>query len=152
MAGLFPPIQHPASAAVGSPLGKADVPVLVRRLKEAGIPVETSPRRLAEYSYDASNYRVPPVAVLYPRSVADVVTALEACRETSTPVVPRGGGTSMAGNAIGPGLVIDFSRYMARILAIDEQAGMADVEPGVVLSELSKTVEKATGQRLTFAP
>ena len=152
MAGLFPPIQHPASAAVGSPLGKADVPVLVRRLKEAGIPVETSPRRLAEYSYDASNYRVPPVAVLYPRSVADVVTALEACRETSTPVVPRGGGTSMAGNAVGPGLVIDFSRHMARILAIDEQAGMADVEPGVVLSVLSNTVEKSTGQRLTFAP
>jgi FAD/FMN-containing dehydrogenase/Fe-S oxidoreductase len=152
MAGLFPAIQHPASAAVGSPLGKADVPVLVRRLKEAGIPVETSPRRLAEYSYDASNYRVPPLAVLYPRSVADVVTALEACRETSTPVVPRGGGTSMAGNAIGPGLVIDFSRHMARILAIDEQAGIADVEPGVVLSVLSKTVEKSTGQRLTFAP
>ena len=102
MAGLSPAIQHPASAAVGSPFGKADVPVLVRRLEEAGIPVETSPRRLAEYSYDASNYRVPPLAVLYPRSVADVVTALEACRETSTPVVPRGGGTSMAATLSAP--------------------------------------------------
>ncbi|APX04311.1 FAD-binding and (Fe-S)-binding domain-containing protein [Arthrobacter sp. QXT-31] len=127
-------------------------PVLVGRLMEAGIPVETSPRRLAEYSYDASNYRVPPVAVMYPRGVSDVVAAMDACRETGTPVVPRGGGTSMAGNAVGPGLVIDFSRHMASILAIDEQAGIADVEPGVVLSVLSRTVEKFTDQRLTFAP
>lgn len=58
----------------------------------------------------------------------------------------------MAGNAVGPGLVIDFSRHMYRILAIDEQAGLADVEPGVVLSVLSGTVEQATGRRLTFAP
>jgi len=152
MAGLSPAIQHSASAVVGFPLGKADASILVRRLEEAGIPVETSPRRLGEYSYDASNYRVPPLAVLFPRSVADVVAALEACRETSTPVVPRGGGTSMAGNAIGPGLVIDFSRHMAHILAIDEQSGVADVEPGVVLSVLSGKVEQATGRRLTFAP
>ena len=147
-AARFPVPRPPASP----PRAEADASVLAGRLKEAGIPVETSPRRLAEYSYDASNYRVPPLAVTYPRSVADVVAALEACRETGTPVVPRGGGTSMAGNAVGPGLVIDFSRYMARILAIDEQAGIADVEPGVVLSVLSTAVEKSTGQRLTFAP
>ncbi|MDQ0821400.1 hypothetical protein QFZ79_003776 [Arthrobacter sp. V4I6] len=58
----------------------------------------------------------------------------------------------MAGNAIGPGLVIDFSRHMARVLAIDEQSGVADVEPGVILSVLSGKVEQATGRRLTFAP
>jgi FAD/FMN-containing dehydrogenase/Fe-S oxidoreductase len=90
--------------------------------------------------------------VLFPRNVADVVAALKACSETGTPVVPRGGGTSMAGNAVGPGLVIDFSRHMARILSIDEETGTADVEPGVILSVLSGKVEKATGQRMTFAP
>ena len=131
---------------------ESDTSTLVRRLNEAGVPLDTSPRRLAEYSYDASNYRVPPLAVLFPRNVADVVAALKACSETGTPVVPRGGGTSMAGNAVGPGLVIDFSRHMARILSIDEETGTADVEPGVILSVLSGKVEKATGQRMTFAP
>jgi FAD/FMN-containing dehydrogenase/Fe-S oxidoreductase len=140
--------QTPASVAAA----ESDTSTLVRRLNEAGVPLDTSPRRLAEYSYDASNYRVPPLAVLFPRNVADVVAALKACSETGTPVVPRGGGTSMAGNAVGPGLVIDFSRHMARILSIDEETGTADVEPGVILSVLSGKVEKATGQRMTFAP
>lgn len=93
-------------------------PVLAH-LQAAGIPAETSGRRLAEYSYDASNYRLSPVAVVFPRTVQDVVATLAACRETATPLVSRGGGTSMAGNAIGPGIVLDFSRHMNRIISID---------------------------------
>lgn len=125
---------------------------VISRIKAAGVTVETSSLRRAAYSYDASNYRVPPVAVVFPGSVDDVVAVVEACAATGTPVVSRGGGTSMAGNAIGPGIVLDFSRHMNRIHAIDDAAGVADVDPGVVLSVLSREAERVTGGVLTFAP
>ncbi|MBX7446335.1 MULTISPECIES: FAD-binding and (Fe-S)-binding domain-containing protein [unclassified Arthrobacter] len=125
---------------------------ILQRLSAAGIDADASPRRLAEYSYDASNYRVAPLAVVFPRSTEDVVGTLAACRETATPLISRGGGTSMAGNAIGPGVVLDFSRHMNRIHGIDEAAGTVSVDPGVVLAVLSREVERATGNRYTFAP
>ncbi|WP_369045666.1 FAD-binding and (Fe-S)-binding domain-containing protein [Sinomonas sp. P10A9] len=125
---------------------------LLRELAEAGVPAEASQRRRSEYSYDASNYRVEPIAVAFPRTVGDVVAAVTACRSTGTPLIARGGGTSMAGNAVGPGLVLDFSRHMNRVLGIDEGSGMADVEPGVVLATLTRDVERQTGRRCTFAP
>ncbi|MFF1831203.1 FAD-binding and (Fe-S)-binding domain-containing protein [Paenarthrobacter sp. NPDC058040] len=130
---------------------KDPMPVL-DLLKAAGVTVETSGHRVAAYSYDASNYRVPPLAVVFPRTVADVVAVIGVCKDTGTPLISRGGGTSMAGNAIGPGIVLDFSRHMNRILTIDEDAGTADVEAGVVLATLSRETEKATGGVLTFAP
>jgi FAD/FMN-containing dehydrogenase/Fe-S oxidoreductase len=89
---------------------------------------------------------------VFPRSVEDVVATLAACRDTGTPLVSRGGGTSMAGNAVGPGVVLDFSRHLNRIRHIDEAAGTVAVEPGVVLAVLSREVEKATAGRFTFAP
>ncbi|MFJ5998602.1 FAD-binding and (Fe-S)-binding domain-containing protein [Streptomyces sp. NPDC092370] len=101
-----------------------------------GLRVETGPGATGAYAYDASNYRVPPQAVAFPRSAEDVVAVLRACREAGVPVTPRGGGTSMAGNAVGPGVVLDFSRYMNRILEIDAQARTARVEAGVVLDAL----------------
>ncbi|CAH0162368.1 hypothetical protein SRABI83_00984 [Arthrobacter sp. Bi83] len=58
---------------------------VLERLFAAGISADSSPRRLAEYAYDASNYRVPPLAVVFPRSVEDVEAALAVCRETGTP-------------------------------------------------------------------
>ncbi|MFD5272219.1 FAD-binding and (Fe-S)-binding domain-containing protein [Streptomyces sp. NPDC058335] len=125
---------------------------VLSRIEAAGVSVETSGLRLAAYSYDASNYRVPPLALVFPRSVDDVVAVVRACAATGTPVVGRGGGTSMAGNAIGPGVVLDFSRHMNRIHTIDETSGTADVDAGVVLSVLSRSAEGATGGALTFAP
>ncbi len=130
----------------------ATASIVIARMAEAGVIADASPRRLAEYSYDASNYRVAPLAVVFPKSVDDVITAVAVCRETSTPLIGRGGGTSMAGNAMGPGVVLDFSRYMNAIHSIDEAAGTAAVDPGVVLAVLSREVEKATEGRLTFAP
>ena len=122
------------------------------RLRGAGLAPDDSSRRLAEYSYDASNYRVPPVAVVFPASTDDVVRAMAACRASGTPLVGRGAGTSMAGNAIGPGVVLDFSRHLTGIGAVDEHAMTVDVEPGVILATLSAEVERRTGNRLTFAP
>ncbi|WP_115789613.1 FAD-binding and (Fe-S)-binding domain-containing protein [Arthrobacter silvisoli] len=148
-------VHSPPSPATGS--GTPDVRdaaqhAVLARLASAGVAADSSPRRLAEYSYDASNYRVAPLAVVFPRTVEDVLAAVAACRETATPLIGRGGGTSMAGNAMGPGVVLDFSRHMNRIHSIDEATGTVAVDPGVVLAVLSREVEKATGQRCTFAP
>ncbi|WP_217241190.1 FAD-binding and (Fe-S)-binding domain-containing protein [Streptomyces sp. AC555_RSS877] len=124
---------------------------LTARLAETapGLRVETGPGPTGPYAYDASNYRVPPQAVVFPRGADDVVAVVRACRETGVPVTARGGGTSMAGNAVGPGVVLDFSRYMNRILDIDPAAGTARVEAGVVLDAL----RGATALHgLTFGP
>ncbi|MFC3480325.1 FAD-binding and (Fe-S)-binding domain-containing protein [Kocuria carniphila] len=129
----------------------AAIPV-VTRLREVGIEVDPSERRTSEYAYDASNYRVRPLAVVFPRTMDDVVATVRACAATHTPIVSRGGGTSMAGNAVGRGVVVDFSRYMDRILEVDRDAGTVNVEPGVVLATLTSEVEAATGGELTFAP
>lgn len=125
---------------------------ILARLETSGVPVDSSGHRVAAYSYDASNYRVPPIAVVFPRTVEDVLEVVHACRETDTPLISRGGGTSMAGNAIGPGIILDFSRHMNRILTIDHATGTADVEAGVILSHLTRETEKASGGSLTFAP
>ncbi|MEU0389327.1 FAD-binding oxidoreductase, partial [Streptomyces chartreusis] len=105
----------------------AAVTSLVVRLAELapGLRVETGPGATGPYAYDASNYRVPPQAVAFPRTADDVVAVLRACREAGVPVTARGGGTSMAGNAVGAGVVLDFSRYMNRILDIDVEARTA---------------------------
>ncbi|MFF7845296.1 FAD-binding and (Fe-S)-binding domain-containing protein [Streptomyces ossamyceticus] len=114
-----------------------------------GLRVETGAGSTGPYAYDASNYRVPPRAVVFPRSADDVVAVLRACRETGIPVTARGGGTSMAGNAVGPGVVLDFSRHMNRILDIDPIARTARVEAGVVLDALRSATAL---QGLTFGP
>ncbi|MET8979279.1 FAD-binding and (Fe-S)-binding domain-containing protein [Streptomyces sp. NPDC004539] len=103
---------------------------------ELGALVDGSSLTRALYSTDASNYRIVPEAVLTPRSTGDVVTAVALARAHRVPVTVRGGGTSCAGNAVGPGLVIDFSRFMNRVLTIDPGASTAVVEPGAVLSTL----------------
>ncbi|WP_069167195.1 FAD-binding and (Fe-S)-binding domain-containing protein [Nocardia altamirensis] len=111
--------------------------------------VDGSQRRRAEYSSDASNYRVLPEAVVFPRDDEDVAAALEFAGENGLSVTARGGGTSVAGNAIGTGLVLDFSRHMNRIIDIDPQARVAHVQPGVVLSELQRA---ARPHGLRFGP
>ncbi|AZQ39820.1 FAD-binding oxidoreductase [Streptomyces cyaneochromogenes] len=125
-------------------------PLVVRLAETApGLRVETGPGSTGLYAYDASNYRVPPRAVVFPRSADDVVAVLRACRETNIPVTARGGGTSMAGNAVGPGAVLDFSRYLNRILDIDTVTRTARVEAGVILDALRSA---AALHGLTFGP
>ena len=96
----------------------------------------------ARYSTDAGNYRVPPQFVVFPRSTEDVLAVCEASRRFSIPLTNRGGGTSCAGNACGPGIVIDFSRHLNRVLSIDPQARTAVVEPGCVESTLQGAARK----------
>ena len=114
-----------------------------------GERVETGTRRRAEYSTDASNYRIVPEAVVFPRDADEVAGILEVARTHGSPVTPRGGGTSIAGNAIGPGVVLDFSRHMTRILDLDPEARTARVEPGVIQGALQAA---AKPHGLRFGP
>ncbi|MFF2085643.1 FAD-binding and (Fe-S)-binding domain-containing protein [Nocardia sp. NPDC058176] len=111
--------------------------------------VDASVRRRAEYSSDASNYRVRPTAVVFPRGDDDVAATVSFARDNGLPVTARGGGTSVAGNAIGPGIVLDFSRHMNAVRAVDVAARTATVQPGVVLSDLQRRL-RADGLR--FGP
>ncbi|MEV0106796.1 FAD-binding and (Fe-S)-binding domain-containing protein [Nocardia sp. NPDC050799] len=111
--------------------------------------VDISHRRRVEYSSDASNYRVLPEAVVFPRTDEDVAAVLEVARSEGTVVTPRGGGTSVAGNAVGPGIVLDFSRHMTGIAEIDPDRRTARVQPGVVLSDLQR---RAREHGLRFGP
>jgi len=105
--------------------------------------------RRALYATDASLYQIMPAGVVLPRSTDDVVTAVNACRELKIPAICRGGGTSLSGQSIGPGLVLDFSRHMNAILEIDPQAQTARVQPGVVLDQLNRA---AAQHGLQFGP
>ncbi len=112
---------------------------LAAALRAAGVvDVDASARRRAEYSSDASLYRVLPAAVAFPRAAADIAAARDVCARLGVPLVARGAGTSIAGNAIGTGLVLDTSRHLRRIVAIDADARTAVVEPGVVLDDLQR--------------
>ncbi|OBC03285.1 MULTISPECIES: FAD-binding and (Fe-S)-binding domain-containing protein [unclassified Gordonia (in: high G+C Gram-positive bacteria)] len=134
------------------PTPTTPTPTIVTELTRLGVEVDASSRRRAEYSYDASNYRVQPVAVTFPRDAAEVARIAACCHHLGTPLTARGGGTSMAGNAIGDGVILDFSRCMTRIHHIDDEASTAHVDPGVVLTHLAAAARNATGGRLTFAP
>ncbi|MCM2393299.1 FAD-binding and (Fe-S)-binding domain-containing protein [Streptomyces albipurpureus] len=98
---------------------------------------------------DASNYRRVPVGVVSPRDADDVAAALEVCRRFRVPVVPRGGGTSIAGQATGVGVVLDFSRHMNALLDVDADGRTAVVQPGLVLDALCDAVRPLG---LTFGP
>jgi FAD/FMN-containing dehydrogenase len=103
----------------------------------------------ALYATDGSNYRQVPIGVVVPRSVDAVVATVAACRKHGAPVLSRGGGTSLAGQCCNVAVVIDFSKYVNRILELDPVAKIAHVEPGCVLDTLRNAAER---HHLTFAP
>ncbi|MCK9922950.1 FAD-binding protein [Frankia sp. AgPm24] len=117
-----------------------EVPDLGRVLRAAGLEVRDDRATLAMYATDASLYRVPPRAVVRPRHVDEVAGALEVARAHGVAFTARGGGTSIAGNAIGPGMVLDFSRHLNQVLEVDVDARTAVVQPGLVHADLQKAV------------
>lgn len=104
---------------------------------------------LAVYSTDASNYRQVPIGVVVPKTIYDVVRTLEIARRHDVPVMPRGGGTSVAGQSCNTALVIDFSRHLDHVLEIDAENRRARVEPGCILDTLRNAAEE---HHLTFGP
>ncbi len=103
----------------------------------------------ALYATDGSNYRQVPIGVVIPRNNDDVIATVTLCREYGAPLLCRGGGTSLAGQCCNVAVVLDFSKYMNRILEIDPARRIARVQPGVVLDNLRAAAEK---HHLTFAP
>jgi FAD/FMN-containing dehydrogenase/Fe-S oxidoreductase len=103
----------------------------------------------ALYATDASNYRQVPIGVVVPRSSADVCRTVELCRRFDAPIVLRGGGTSLAGQGCNVAVLIDFSKYLNRVLSLDAISRMADVEPGCILDNLRSAAER---HGLTFGP
>jgi FAD/FMN-containing dehydrogenase/Fe-S oxidoreductase len=103
----------------------------------------------ALYASDASNYRQLPIGVVFPRDAADVEATLAACRATGAAVLPRGAGTSLAGQCVNVAVVIDYSRHMNALSSIDPAAKLARVEPGIVLDQLR---DQAELHHLTYAP
>ena len=103
----------------------------------------------ALYATDGSNYRQVPIGVVLPHDADDVLAAISVCREFGAPLLCRGGGTSLAGQCCNVAVVLDFSKYMAKILKIDPARRIARVQPGVVLDHLRNAAEK---HHLTFAP
>ncbi len=94
------------------------------------------------YATTGSNYRQVPIGVVIPRTLDDVVAAVSIAREHDAPVLSRGGGTSLAGQCVNVALVIDFSKYLNRIVEIDPERRLARVQPGVVLDHLRAEAER----------
>jgi len=140
--------QHTHSARRSAPGTPSDE--VAAALRSAGIgEVDSSTRRRAEYSSDASNYRLVPAAVVFPRHRDEIAAALEVCRALGISLVPRGAGTSIAGNAVSSGVVLDFSRHLNRVLSLDPDTATAVVQSGVILDDLQAA---AAQYGLRFGP
>jgi FAD/FMN-containing dehydrogenase/Fe-S oxidoreductase len=119
-------------------------------LRAAGVAdLSDSTLRRALYSSDASLYRVVPAVVAHPRDAAEVAAALEVCTTLGVPLTCRGAGTSIAGNSVGTGVILDFSRNMDQVVSLDPEAGAATVQPGVVQARLQQA---AAPHGLRFGP
>jgi FAD/FMN-containing dehydrogenase/Fe-S oxidoreductase len=103
----------------------------------------------AMYATDASNYRQIPIGLVVPRDDEDVIAAVAVCRKYGAPVLPRGAGTSLAGQCCNVAVVLDFTKYMNKILELDPVRQFARVQPGVVLDTLRNQAEE---HHLTFGP
>src|ERR1041385_912059 len=103
----------------------------------------------ALYATDSSNYRQVPIGVVFPKDKEDIIKTVALCNKYHAPVLCRGGGTSLAGQCCNVAVVMDFSKYYNRILAFDKENKIAHIEPGIVLDDLRKVIEK---DGLTFGP
>ena len=134
----------------------ADPTQIARRAGPAGVQAADLARRLSaetqgelmfdaasrgRYATDASIYQIMPVGIFVPRSTADVAAAIDIARELQVPLLPRGGGSSQCGQTTGAALVIDHSKHLRRVLAVDAAAMTAEVEPGLVLDHLNAALK-----------
>jgi FAD/FMN-containing dehydrogenase/Fe-S oxidoreductase len=124
-----------------------DLERLLRREIRGEVRFDRGSRAL--YATDGSNYRQIPIGLVVPRDDDDVIAAVAACRRYGAPVLPRGAGTSLAGQCCNVAVVLDFTKYMNRILEIDPVQHVARVQPGVVLDSLRNLAEV---HHLTFGP
>ena len=103
--------------------------------------IHTDPLHRIAYATDASAYREVPLGVTFPENEQDIVYLIETAREQTTHLIPRAGGTSIAGQVVGNGIVVDISKHFKKILEINKEERWARVQPGVVLDELNLALE-----------
>ena len=131
-------------------IASADTQALVedlRRVVTGEVRFDEMTRAL--YSTDASIYQIEPIGVVIPRSEEDVIAVVETAYRHGVPVLPRGAGTSLAGQAVGHAIIIDFSKYMRRVLEVSPEEGWVRVQPGIILDELNHHLSPSG---LHFAP
>jgi FAD/FMN-containing dehydrogenase/Fe-S oxidoreductase len=119
----------------------------LRRVVGGEVRFDSYSRQL--FSRDASMYAIEPIGVVFPRDAADVSAVVSTAREFGVPVLPRGAGTSLAGQTVGHSIVMDLSRHMNKIIAIDPERRVARVQPGVVQEQLNLA---SAGHGLVFGP
>jgi FAD/FMN-containing dehydrogenase/Fe-S oxidoreductase len=130
--------------------GATDRPELVEALDartDGDVRFDEYSRQL--YATDASAYEVTPIGVVFPRSTDDVASVMGYCAEREVPVLPRGGGTSLAGQSVNEAVVLDFTRHMDGVVDVDPGARLARVQSGVVLGDLN---DRLADHDLKFAP
>jgi FAD/FMN-containing dehydrogenase/Fe-S oxidoreductase len=145
----IPILQPSAKAGIGTPskeTWKALEEVLLSKV-EGEVRFDAGSRAL--YATDASNYRQPPIGIVIPKSVDDVVHTIATCREFGAPVLSRAGGTSLAGQCCNTAVIIDWSKYLHNILEINIQEQYARVQPGTICDDV---VNAARPHKLTYAP
>ncbi len=140
----LPVIDSPRRPAV-------DLSALQQALAEAISTHDVRADRLhrALYATDASVYQIVPLMVAFPATADDVAAAVRVCGRFGVPITARGGGTSQAGQSIGPGVVLDCSKHFDRIVEINVQERWARVQPGCVLDDLNRALKP---HGLLFAP
>ena len=144
MPDKFSELARTAKSAVVDAAGLAGV---LRQEIRGEVRFDNGSRAL--YATDGSSYRQIPIGVVIPRDVDDVLATIATVREFGAPLLCRGGGTSLAGQCCNAAVILDMSKYMARILGIDPARRLARVEPGVILDHLRNAAEK---HHLTFGP
>ncbi len=130
--------------------GEVKRPAMVRELRarvEGDVRFDEYTKQL--YATDASAYEVTPIGVVYPTATADVSAVLEYCSARGVPVLPRGGGTSLAGQTVNEAVVLDCTRYMDTVLEVDAERQVARAQPGVILGAFD---DKLASHGLKFAP
>ena len=145
--GVHPHRTERPGAVNSADVDAAGLEAELRGSVRGEVRFDTSTR--AMYATDASNYRQVPIGLVVPKDAQDVERALAACRKFGAPVFSRGGGTSLAGEGCNAAVVMDFSKYMNEIVAIDWEAKTARVQPGCVNDDLRN---KAEERHLTFGP
>jgi FAD/FMN-containing dehydrogenase len=123
------------------PLDANPTPRLEARLEIRGEVLFDAFSR-GRYATDASIYQIEPLGVVVPRSREDAAAAIAIAREEGVPVLPRGRGTSQCGQTVARALVIDCSKYLDRVISVDVEGRRAQVEPGVVLDRLNRSLRQ----------
>jgi FAD/FMN-containing dehydrogenase/Fe-S oxidoreductase len=138
---MLPPLQGPSKAKV------EELTSTLRRRTRAEVRFDAGARAL--YASDLSMYRQPPIGVVIPKRIEDVIETVDVCKKFGVPILGRGCGTSLAGQCCNLAVVIDFSKYLNQIIELNPKKNYAWVEPGLINDELRSAAEK---YQLTLAP